>query len=236
MITLTRDLHLTNPLQHGPDVGQIQHLLTAKGFPVIADYWFGPQTGAACVEAKKRLRYVKANQTPTCGQALVDQLEAHKPWPPPPPPSPQAQRVKYVAAWRQAISQHANWDYAQVRPIPHPPHPGRIVTDCSGAVTYLAQLCGLPDPNGLRYNGGGYTGTLLDHCSQITRWMLKPADLVVFGAFPGHHVCAVLNVSDDPMLGSHGRQGDPREISLSVEAASQAARGHSTVTYLRWLP
>lgn len=223
---------MSNPLLHGSDVLAVQHLLTAKGFPCAADGWFGPETAAACVQAKKHLGYVVADQVPSCGQKLVDALEAHAPFPPTPVAAP---RVRYVQAWRDAILHHANWDYAQIRPIPHPPHAGRIVTDCSGAVTYLAELCKLPDPNGRRFDGRGYTGTLLDHCSQTTRAMLKPADLVVFGAFPGHHVAAVLTVGDDPMLGSMGRQGDPREISLSIEAASQAARGHSTVTYLRWL-
>lgn len=232
MLTLTRVLHLSNPLQEGADIAAVQQLLTTKGFPVAVDGWFGPETAAACVAAKKRLGYVVADQVPSCGQKLVDALEAHAPFPPVPLAAP---RLRYVAAWRDAILRHGNWDYAQIRPIPHPPHVGRIVTDCSGAVTYLAELCKLPDPNGLRFSGRGYTGTLLDHCSQITRGMLKPADLVVFGSFPGHHVAAVLTVGDDPMLGSMGRQGDPREISLSIEAASQAARGHSTLTYLRWL-
>lgn len=232
-LALTRTLHLTNPLLHGADIAQLQKLLTAKGIPTAVDDWFGPLTASACVEAKKRLKYPKTDQMPSCGQKLVDALEAHAPFPPPPLPAP---RVRYVAALRDALAEHDRWDYSQTRPLPHPPHLSRIVTDCSGSVTYLAELAKLPDPNGRHYDGLGYTGTLLDHCSQITRAQLRPGDLVVFGAYPGHHVCAVLTVGDDPMLWSHGRQGDPREISLSVEAASQAARGHSTLTYLRFLP
>lgn len=233
MITLTRDLHLTNPLQHGTDVTAVQHLLTAKGFPVAADGVYGSLTAAACVEAKKRLKYAKVDQVPSCGQKLVDALEAHAPFPPPPLAAP---RVRYVAELRSALAHASNWDYRQIRPLPHPGHVGRIVTDCSGGVTYLAECAKLPDPNGRRYDGLGYTGTLLDHCSQVHRSALKPGDLVVFGAYPGHHVCAVLTVADEVMLWSHGGQGDPRQISLSVEAAGQASRGHSTLTYLRFLP
>lgn len=217
---------------HGPDVGQLQHLLTTKGFPVAADSWFGPETATACVEAKRRLKYPKKDQVPSAAQTLVDALEAHAPFPPSPLPAP---RTRYVQAWRDAISNHGNWVYSQTRPLPHPPQHGHIVTDCSGACTYLAELCKLPDPNGRHFDGWGFTGTLLDHCNQITRAMLKPGDLVVFGAYPGHHVAAVLTADDDPMLGSHGRPGDPRQVSLSIEAAAQAANGHSTVTYLRFL-
>ena len=115
-LTLTRDLHLTNPLLHGTDVGQVQALLTQKGFPVVIDQWFGPETAAACVTAKRKLGYPKANQTPTCGQLLVDKLEAHAPFP---PPAVSAQRVRYLDVLRQALAERGNWRYSQTRPIPH---------------------------------------------------------------------------------------------------------------------
>lgn len=236
-IILGRALHVTNPLLRGADVTAVQRLLTAKGFPVEDDGWFGPLTAAACVSAKKRLKYPLSDRVPSCGQQLVDALEAHAPFPLPPLPRP---RVRYVAQLRDALTKHSNWDYSQTRPIPHRGHQGRVVTDCSGGVTYLAECAGCPDPNGKvagrEFSGYGWTGTILDHCSQIVRAALRPGDLVVFGRYPGHHVCAVLTAGDDPMLWSHGRQGDPREISLSNEAASQARNGHSQVTYLRFLP
>lgn len=232
MVNLTRDLHLTNPLQHGPDVVQVQQLLTAKGFPCAADGWFGQDTASQCLTAKQRLKYAKKDQQPTCGQTLVDMLEEHAPFPAPALPAP---RVRYVAELRKALASKANWDYSQTRPLPHPGHQGRIVTDCSGGVTYLAECAKLSDPNGRKYDGLGFTGTLLDHCSQVSRAALLPGDLVIFGRYPGHHVAAVLTVGDDPYLWSHGRQGDPRQVALSVEVASQAARGHSDVTYLRFI-
>src|SRR5689334_23359766 len=123
-MTLNRVLQLTNPLLHGHDVEQLQHLLTVKGFPVVIDGWFGPETANACLAAKKRLGYPKADQVPSAGQKLVDALEAHAPFPPPPLPAP---RVRYVQQLRDALANRDAWDYAQIRPIPHPGHTGRIV-------------------------------------------------------------------------------------------------------------
>jgi hypothetical protein len=216
----------------GADVQAAQHLLAAKGFPCAPDGIYGPETGQACVNAKVALKYPKAQRQPTCGQALVDALEQHAPFPLPPVAKP---RVRYVAQLRAFIADHANWDYAQVRPIPHPPHHGRVVTDCSGAVTYGAECARVSDPNGFGFNGQGYTGSLYSHCVHISRSMLLPGDLVGFGAFPGHHVGAVLEIGSDPLLFSHGHQTDPKAVLLSVEAAAQAASGHPGLYYLRWL-
>jgi hypothetical protein len=231
-IILTRELHLTNPLLHGSDVGEVQALLTAKSFPVVIDQWFGPETAAACVTAKRKLGYPKADQVPTCGQPLVDKLEAHFPFPPPPI---SAARVRYLNTLRQALAQRGNWRYSQTRPIPHNIN-GIVVTDCSGGVTVCAEVAQCPDPNKRRFDGEGFTGTLLSACEHITLPMLRPCDLVVFGSYPGHHVCAVLAVEPVVLLWSHGHPGDPEEVSLQAMAASQAASGHSAVTYLRFIP
>lgn len=228
-----RTLHLANPPMHGPDVEKLQALLTVKGFPCTVDGVFGGETATQCVEAKRRLKYPRPEQLPIAGPRLIAKLAAHPPFPPAQLRKP---RVRYVAELRAALRDSGNWDYAQIRPIPHPGHVGRIVTDCSGGVTYLAECAGIPDPNGRRFDGLGYTGTLLDHCQRISRPALEPGDLVVFGAYPGHHVCAVLDAGPDPLLWSHGRQGDPRAIVLSLEEHAQAQAGHGTVTYLRFLP
>lgn len=232
---------MSNPLLHGSDVLAVQHLLTAKGFPCAADGWFGPETAAACVQAKKHLGYVVADQVPSCGQKLVDALEAAKPFPPTPLAAP---RVRYLAQLKTFLAQKSNWDYTpewdpDVRPIPHKGHVGRVRTDCSGGVTYAAELADCPDPNGKiggrEFSGYGYTGTIYSHCQHITRPMLKVADLVGFGYRDGHHITAVLEVGADPLLWSHGHQGDPSAVRLSVMASEQARTGHPGVLYLRWL-
>jgi hypothetical protein len=171
-------------------------------------------------------------QTLSCGPPLVEALEHHAPFPLPKPP---AARVRFVNALHAFLMDRGNWDYAQVRPIPHPGHTGRVRTDCSGAVTYAAELAGCPDPNDLGFNGEGYTGTLGSHCRHIPRSLLRIGDLVLFGpSYPWHHVCAVVELDPDPLLFSHGRQGDPRTVTLSAETAGQAR--HPGVTYLSFLP
>lgn len=158
----------------------------------------------------------------------------------------QAGRTKFVGTYRWMIANHGLFDYAQVRPIPLSLPPlettSRIRTDCSGSVTLAARWSGVPDPNGLNYNGEGNTGTLLAHCAKITAADVKPGDLIWYGSSVhdeyGHHIVAVLEPSGalDFLCGSDGHQGAPEQILASTEAARQAALGYPTVRYLRWLP
>lgn len=219
----TRTLALTNPMMHGSDVTAAQTLLTAKGFPCMVDGVFGPETAARCVEAKTRLGYVRTNRLPTCGPALIAALTAHAPFTPKPVKS---KRQAFVAELRRFNQQRIPTHYEQVRPM------NLTNSDCSGSITLAAKAAGCPDPNGLGFNGQGYTGTMLSHCKHIPRSLLQPGDLAVFGAFPGHHVVAVVGTGADPDVFSHGHEGDPEIVPLSHQAAYQPA----TVTYLSFLP
>lgn len=115
--------------------------------------------------------------------------------------------------------------YAQVRPmrtagIRHLRlalfRPGGITMDCSESVTLLCRLAGLHDPNGLGYNGAGYTGTLLEHLPHyFTPSAALTGALVVFGDPPGEHVCMVRWPGTDPVLFSHGSERDPSYHRLS---------------------
>jgi hypothetical protein len=57
-------------------------------------------------------------------------------------------------------------------------------------------------------------------------------DVVVWGAYPGHHCAVVLVPGDDPWLASHGQERGPIEIRFSTESRSQPAE----VTWLSSLP
>jgi hypothetical protein len=125
-------------------------------------------------------------------------------------------RQKIVAAARWGIANEPQIHYGEVRPIPL----GRtlpLTTDCSGFVTVCYFLAGAPDPNGLDYDGEGWTGTLLGHLAHIRPDELRQGDLVVWGAYPGRHVAIVLETGDDPLLCSHGQERGPLAVRFSDE-------------------
>lgn len=130
---------------------------------------------------------------------------------------------------RSLITDQARWGiahttaihYAEVRPIPletYKRHQLPVTTDCSGWVTCCYYAAGAPDPNGLGYNGAGFTGTLLDHLRPITLAKAQPGDLVVFGSHPGLHVVMVLEATgSNPLVGSHGSEAGPIAIAFEAE-------------------
>ena len=119
-----------------------------------------------------------------------------------------------------AVKNRTEITYAEVRPIPvnlpkfHLP----FTTDCSGFVTMMAKWSGNPDPNGNDFDGQGYTGTMMSHLPHIALHQTLRGDLVVFGAYPGLHVVALLdggNHDSNPPVASHGGPGDPNRFLLS---------------------
>ena len=60
----------------------------------------------------------------------------------------------------------------------------------------------------------------------------RAGDVVVFGAYPGHHAAIVLEPGDDPLLASHGQERGPVEVRFSTESRYQPA----LVTWLGVLP
>ncbi len=137
------------------------------------------------------------------------------------------------AAIRAAIVEHARWGianegqihYQQLRPIDGIGQPRKLPlqTDCSGFATLCYRWAGAPDPNGLGFNGQGYTGTILQHCRAIPLAAVQPGDLVTWGAAPGHHVALVLEAGPDPLLCSHGQEKGPAAIRFSLETQYQPA-------------
>lgn len=140
---------------------------------------------------------------------------------------------------RDAIVDNALWGvanepqihYRQSRPIDGLGQPRKLplYTDCSGFVTDCYKWAGAPDPNGLGYNGTGFTGTLLDHLEQIHADELQPGDLIVFGPGNGEHVVIAVEAGPNPMCVSHGQERGPISIRLAIEAAAH----HPPMTFLR---
>src|SRR5215471_10642716 len=141
--------------------------------------------------------------------------------------STQAQRDKAGRIMDTLVRYRARVHYAQRRPMRtmsiKPGHltlallkPGGITMDCSESVTLICHLAGLRDPNGLHYNGQGFTGTLLDHLEHYANpHRARTGALVVFGAAPGEHVAMVRHAGSDPECFSHGTEADPRYFKLS---------------------
>jgi len=128
-------------------------------------------------------------------------------------------RTEIVAAARWGIRNEPRIHYAPVRPMPLT-RTLPLSTDCSGFVTLCYYLAGAPDPNGLDYDGQGYTGTLLRTMSSVAQDWIEPGDLVVWGAYPGHLVALVL-APGDPLLCSHGRERGPLPVRFSDESRVQ---------------
>jgi hypothetical protein len=136
---------------------------------------------------------------------------------------------------RATIVGHARWAVANANRIHysqagdrmaaiHKPRSLPLSTDCSASITLFYSWSGAPDPNGLLYDGEGYTGTMLSHCKRITAAQAKPGDLVVFGDTPGHHVCMVLESGANPTLVSHGMERGPIVIDFHQELEWQEMR------------
>lgn len=150
-----------------------------------------------------------------------------------------------ITGVRQEMVNNCNWGVANNAQIHYPPHdlnarpmPINIpryhlpfTTDCSGFVTIMAKWSGAPDPNGLGYDGQGYTGTLLEHLPHIAKAESLPGDLVVMGPGTGEHVVVLIQAGTvaDPLVVSHGQESDPCRVALSVETAGHAP----PVTFLR---
>jgi hypothetical protein len=140
-------------------------------------------------------------------------------------------RRRIVAAARWGIRNEPRIHYGQIRPIPL----GRVLpltTDCSGFATLCYFLAGAPDPNGYGYDGRGWTGSMLERMESVPEIAARAGDVVVWGAFPGHHCAVVLEPGEDPVLASHGQERGPVEIRFSTESRYQPA----DVTWLSSLP
>lgn len=136
--------------------------------------------------------------------------------------------------WGCGPTQEPNIHYAEVRPIPVYRQPGflPLTVDCSGYITLCAKWAGCPDPNGLNFDGEGFTGTLLGHCQHIRQVDAEPGDLIVYGSGSGHHVVGIVGkLTGDFQTVSHGQEKGPVLVKHSVEQAYQPA----PATFLRFL-
>jgi len=149
-----------------------------------------------------------------------------------------AQRKRLVDYATYLIHKEPLIHYKEIRPMPYLKLPtwesahrhlekgGSLTTDCSGSTTCLFKWAGLRDPNGLGYDGQGYTGTMLEHLGHYAQTShAHPGALGVFGAGAGTHVVMLMERSgDDPWVFSHGQEAGPLRIRLSAERQAHAGQ------------
>jgi hypothetical protein len=108
---------------------------------------------------------------------------------------------------------------------------GRVEMDCSESVTLICHIGGLKDPSGAAFDGYGDTETMLKHLPHFADPKSANAcTLVVFNAdrpLAEQHV-AIVHTADhlggNPILFTHGHQGDPRLTLLRDLQAGFAGR------------
>lgn len=139
-----------------------------------------------------------------------------------------AQRHELARAMDFLVAHHTRIRYQEIRPMRlHPTFPqleaavvaGNEVMDCSWSVTQLCRVAGLKDPNGLGYDGAGNTQTMYDHLTHYLNPAGAGIGALCFFGVPGElgtqHVTMVRHPGKDPVLFTHGHQGDPSYRLLS---------------------
>lgn len=187
---------------------------------------FGPRGGAIIRRAPiRRVRAVLPALVRRFGRVSVREASV------PVRPAPTV-REKVVLWARWGVQHTEAIHYAETRPMPAKLETP-LTTDCSGFVTLCYKAAGAEDPNGLGYNGEGYTGTLLAHAEKHGRVFgevskARAGDLIVYGPGAGEHVAIVVEPGKDPLTVSHGSESEPAYVRVSQDGR-QPQRVCSTI-------
>ena len=91
--------------------------------------------------------------------------------------------------------------------------------DCSSFATWLYWLAGVRDPNGLGFNGQGWTGTLQSRGRRISLNQLQPADLIFYGPGGNSHVTIYIGFGK---CISHGSNAGPLLLAYNYRPIHSA--------------
>lgn len=228
VVILSRTLELDKPVMKGLDVAGYQRALKRAGLRTSkVSREFGAGTKKETIALQRALGFDKENRDgaygakthvaftkafPNAYDAYAAQLLSLAPHP---EPKKQVEQIMVGAAFalynydQQTMRMH----YTQtglrmwiVRNMRKPPFQSvDIYEDCSSSSTGLFWIGGAPDPNGLKFNGQGYTGTLCEHGKQVSS--MGACRLAFYGSGPPyHHVTFGLGGN---RTWSHGWEGGP---------------------------
>lgn len=101
-------------------------------------------------------------------------------------------------------SQRGHLVYSWLRPFNYNPRKAHTY-DCSGTVSVIYYLAGLPDPNGLGHNGFGFTGTMWPRGTYVGS-NVKMGDLAFYGYdsrgnYPSHVAIVITAALASKLLG-----------------------------------
>ena len=145
-------------------------------------------------------------------------------------PEPQT----FTTSIRQRILAEALWGYnnryriwySQVRPMRARNKGHRLpqTMDCSEFATLVYKRAGASDPNGMLFNGYGYTGTLGARGRFVALSQARPGDLVFYGrGHPWHHVAVYVGHN---RVVSHGSDGAPYLCHIDYRGDRGAIRAY----------
>jgi hypothetical protein len=114
--------------------------------------------------------------------------------------------VNYTQGPDRMMGERLTWDQVVARLAADE----EITGDCSALFTDECDWNGMDDPNGLGFDGYGYTGTELNTLPHIALSQCHTGDGIVWGAWPGAHIAYFLeepSAYPDPLdcpIFSHG--------------------------------
>lgn len=192
--------------QYGPfTVKAVKKFQSRKGLP--ADGIYGPRTHKAA------LPYFDNYGASLMALAPAPELGA-----------PRRQQVVNEAMW--GYNNRGAIHYRQTRPMPSLRAGHRLpqTHDCSGFATACYFRAGAADPNGLGYNGQGYTGTLSTHGRSVSLAAARPGDLVFYGrGYPYSHVAIY---AGSGRVISHGSEGGPYLLNIDYRSDRRLIRSY----------
>jgi peptidoglycan hydrolase-like protein with peptidoglycan-binding domain len=100
-----------------------------------------------------------------------------------------------------------------------------IYEDCSSAYTGICLLAGIPDPNGRKYDGFGYTGTLAKNGKEVASVKVaQVGDAVLYGhGWPYEHVAMYIG---NGKVWSHGSENGPYILPIDYRADRKQIRSY----------